>query len=287
MTTIAEKYNIPFPIKNYTLNAEAEEFLTQHIAYNPPINLLENISCGWELEVEGLTGENQTIKFKKWPRLYFAAIEDGSLKDFGQEFVTRGPLKNQHLELSLLELDYYNKLLKTGFKFSHRCSFHVHLDVTDITREQLSTIIQLYILTEPLFFSLCENHRAGNSYCIPLGLLSLTKKELFSASLKDTKYWALSLNRISDLGTLEFRALHGTNDLKLLFTWIRLIQSLKQAVLENYKETISQIMNLTSSNDTQHFLSEIIPIQLVHKLPDLTRNLDESLFTAKYFQGNY
>lgn len=289
MSTIAALYHIKFPIQNYTPPISHVKYLKEEIKETLPFKLLPNISCGWELEVEGLTEANITPEFKNHTRIYFVSVEDNSLKDYGTEYVTKGPLQNNNLEFSLLEINHYNKLLKHGFKFTHRCSFHVHLDVTDLSTEQVSNIILLYILTEPLFLSLCELHRKGNSYCIPLNILQLTQKDIKQIHHSDSKYWALSMNRLRDLGTLEFRSLHGTTDLNLLFTWIKLIQSLKHTVQNHPTSQLrSQVMRLSDQEDILNFLTNMIPIpHLYNKLPELTKELEESLFNAKYYLGNY
>lgn len=287
MNTVIEIYGVP-PPKNYYPSEEQREFFAAKVPTKAPFPLIKDINCGWELEVEGISAENVTLAYNKYPLIYCTHTEDGSLKDYGKEYIAKGPLMNEHLENSLIELNYINSLLKNGFNFTHRCSFHVHLNVADLPLSQVDAITTLYMLAEPLFMSYCENHRRGSSYCIPLNALQMTKKELQAVFHKETKYWAMSFNRITDLGTLEFRALHGTVNLELLFTWVSIIQSLKVAA-KQFNQKISKILNeIATPEEAVHFLMYIFPLQSVqNKLTGLTREIEDSLFNTKYFLGNH
>jgi hypothetical protein len=183
------------------------------------------IGTGWELEAENVKGANWKGG-DGWSFKTVLVTEDGSLKDYGSEFITKGGQKGDALYFSLLELERYHSLFSKPWNFSHRCSFHVHLDVRDFTLGELINLVGIYMFVEPLLFSKCEEHRAGNSYCVQLNHLSLDARSLMAMNLKETKYWALSLNRLRDLGTVEFRMRHGSARAQELMQWISYLHKL-------------------------------------------------------------
>ena len=127
---------------------------------------------GIEVEMEKQTLPAATYLWK--------CIEDGSLKDVGKEYVSL-PLKDEFVIYALEE--YEKGILKYNPKteFSHRCSIHVHMDVTKLTVGQLRALMATYLATENLFFALVQDHRIGNSYCYPLmDLCTKDKKEILN-----------------------------------------------------------------------------------------------------------
>lgn len=258
-----------------------------YLPKTPLQNILhETPFIGWELEAEGWDGNNVPDVIADQARQYLLKEEDGSLKDFGIEFITKGPMKGEQATNSLNEIKYIEEGLKNGFKFNHRCSFHVHLNVQNLTMEQLYAVTAAYILVEPFLFSLCEDHRRGNSYCVPLNVLSLTKRTLLQGNLQHTKYWALSFNRLNDLGTIEARMMHGHVETNKLQEWIKMLQSI--VIFGSILETSSNMMKLLNSIETDAQLQELAEQILQHKIQDqrIVTEMNESLFHARLFLQN-
>lgn len=183
---------------------------------------------GIEIELEKVPEINTFIPSS------FQMIEDGSLKEKGKEFITV-PIKFQYLEQELIRL---KKSLKT-FQISSRCSVHVHLNSRDFTLEELEVFIMLYCIFEKSFFNI-SGKRNNNNFCVPLYFYpSLVSAFLFHLKLKEisnfswNKYFSLNLSPIfggeskHKLGTIEFRHMEGTMDIKRIINWINLIVSLK------------------------------------------------------------
>lgn len=268
------------PLKQYfEFHASQPDILSPNLPAVPfkgvlPQNTLNpNITTGWEAEVENCI-------FPKPPQLFrIQAITDGSLKDNGMEFITFGGLKGKTLYDSILELSAIEASLNTPFKFSHRCSFHVHLDVTSFTWNQLFNLMALSMLAEPFLFSLCEEHRKGNSYCIPLNQLNLVKTDFQTLNYKETKYWALSVNRLTDLGTMEYRMMHGTTNPATLINWITLLHR-----LHNFAQSISTkelFLTLKRTPDVSGFLHGVLSTPV--NQPYLTEELSYARANATIF----
>lgn len=256
----------------------------------PPMDLLDTPYIGWELEAEGWSMQNAKNEFLfNEERTYILITDDGSLKDNGAELITRGPLQKKELYESLLEMQYIADNLVNGFSFSHRCSFHVHLNAQELTPIQLYAFITAYIVVEPLLFKLCEPHRQGNSYCIPLNILNITKKSLEQQEYAQTKYWALSLNRLMDLGTIEIRSHHGTSDIVKLQKWIKLLQHIYKFAEEtkSLAELTQQLTKVTTNEEKNTLIQTILG---TNEYNDLLSRLDletnDSLFNSIFFLEN-
>lgn len=250
----------------------------------PAPTLLDEPAIGWELEVEGYIKAHFSDELLNIPKyIYLDTVEDNSLKNHGIEFVTKGGLSGINLYNSLLEIAWVNENIKNGFLFSHRCSFHAHLDSAHFTYGQLKAFIMTFILIEPFLFSLCESHRKANSYCTPLNNLLIKQSGLDNIPFADTKYWSLSLNRLYDLGTLEIRMLHGTASISTLQQWLRILQNLWLYINQNDYETIKNaILNLRTTDNIRDLIAkEISPLLLNNTISN--REIKTALFNAKLF----
>jgi hypothetical protein len=240
----------------------------------PPNPMSSFIGTGWELEAENVKSINY-----KGPETVFKTIqmiEDGSLKDFGIEFITKGGQLGDSLYFSLLELELYANGYIKPWNFSHRCSFHVHLDVRDFSFGELLNIVGIYMFVEPIIFNMCEEHRAGNSYCIPLNHLNIDARSIMSMSLKETKYWALSLNRLRDLGTLEFRMRHGSNKAIELMEWISYLHNIFiYARSKNTDELFRMFTRLRTKESRENLVMEIFNYN--PKIKEIVKRLPEEL----------
>lgn len=71
--------------------------------------------------------------------------------------------------------------------------------------------------------------RRNNIHCVPLtetAMPALYKKPLPMLVKAWHKYTALNLKRLVDLGTMEFRHLHGTGDVQEFNTWLSVLENL-------------------------------------------------------------
>jgi len=186
--------------------------------------------CGTEYEIEDV----HVVKIKKFdigtdnPYWFgdLGAIKDGSLRNNGIEFVTRPVPFKRAIELFTELRDQ----LKLGSDpYSARTSTHVHVNVASLSTDQLKHFVLLYALFEPVFFKFAGDLRKHNTHCVPLGHTLLPGQYTKSiGTLVDiwSKYSAFNLKPVKTIGTVEFRHLFGTGDVKVYQQWLTMLKDL-------------------------------------------------------------
>jgi hypothetical protein len=192
-------------------------------------------SVGIEVELEG-------IRFAKSFGNLWIISSDGSLQN-GIELISV-PVWGTAITDALSELDTALKG-KTPY-LSFRTSVHVHLNVLDLSTDELAWLVKLYLFYEPALFRLHNDwSRYENIFCVP-ARKSLKIQEGYASLLHDlkrerlntregtyvaSKYAALNPNPVSSLGTLEFRHMGGCIDTKRISDWINILLQLKVAAI--------------------------------------------------------
>jgi len=183
---------------------------------------------------------------------YWNVKSDGSLRDGGVEFVTK-KLFGKDLTMALDELNEYliNEVDTEYSTPSDRCSVHIHLDVTDLDKNEYARLLIDYAIFENVLFHYCGEHRKHNLYCLPFAksdefkrtlshiLTSVTKNLDFKKYVNGfPKYSALNLNATSKYGSLEFRLHGGTYDMMRVKQWINIIMCLKKNCRNNTADNL-------------------------------------------------
>lgn len=178
---------------------------------------------------------------------HWSIVKDNSLR-YGSEFIFNGPKKGREIIEALTQLQMFFDTYKSqgeGPIASDRCSVHCHLDVRDLTGQELDNLIMVYILFERLLFAYVHPSRLKNNYCRPITdsgfkhtLINIRQNaapEKFAGALqiirnKCDKYSALNLLPLQSFGTVEFRHHEGTTSiLKGLLEWVNIILAFKLA----------------------------------------------------------
>lgn len=164
--------------------------------------------------------------------------------------------------------------------FNQRTSVHIHVDVVDMTKEELIRYFLLYTAFERILFRLCDETRQNNPYCLPNYMSEGTKYNLGKLigyiedeSMSGTKmqiqrwkkYCAMNLMNIVTIGTVEFRHLHGTIDAKEIKDWIRILLSLKKYAMEGMSK-YNDFPDVVSGFLPIDYMKEIFEDDLVEKL---------------------
>jgi Putative amidoligase enzyme len=187
---------------------------------------------------------------------YWTLHMDNSLRNAGIEFVSL-PLYGVDLCAALNSVS--NLKLKTkglwNPSFSSRCSTHIHLDIRDLNKEQLLSLVCLYTLFESVMFDYWSARRKHGVYCVPISeqdvisnvlsrTNSATSDDEIQASLEfcseSNRYSALNLAAIKKYGSLEFRQGDGTLDEEKIEVWIQILMCLKKYILEFSPKTMLQ-----------------------------------------------
>jgi hypothetical protein len=162
---------------------------------------------------------------------------DGSLRDSGLEFTFNGPLFGQDAETAINWL--IPKAKEAGYATSVRTGLHVHLDVRNLSSEELMRLCLLYSFVEPLLFAWAGKHREESVFCVPWYYATAATKEagallqhLTKAGAGDTpslllaekieRYAALNLQALSRFGSVEFRHMEMTFDISRINLLLRL-----------------------------------------------------------------
>lgn len=231
---------------------------------------------GIEIEVEGHNLPHVADK-------YWVTKDDHSLRG-GLEYVfaTPRPLKQVPTILKLLNKTFEAHGARPDFSF--RTSVHVHLNVQQLTYDQILNIMYTYLLVEGAMFNFCDERRSCNRFCLRLqdaeGILPILKN-MCSARDKDglraipadrIRYFGLNLEALSKFGSVEFRSLEGTIDTERITRWCKMIVSIRDYAMgcknimevhDNFvKRGAEQMLkdvfgDLCSSFDTKYAISQM------------------------------
>lgn len=195
----------------------------------------------WEgdigLEIETESREEYSVpKFAFWD-----AHTDGSLRNFGIEYVLKAPLD---FKTSFPKaLDEFQEKTK-GINFiqdSITTSVHTHLNFLNDTFITLGNFLTAYTLTENLLIRFSGPERLSNNFCLPMVdaeetyinimnmLAGLGKKNWSAISFEPerTKYGAINISALRNFGSLEIRSFRGTTDINTIKQWVGILNSLQ------------------------------------------------------------
>lgn len=212
---------------------------------------------GLELEMENFPMRADYAEFGG-----FLFTTDGSLRNDGVEAVTK-PVAIKHLQ-GLLEafFTHYN-INQTNY--SERCSTHVHFNIEPMEWENIASLCLLYQTVETLLFKFTGDDRDSNIFCVPWNQSSLSYNIVYnmqqngpSAFRRWQKYSALNLLPIHNLGTVEFRHLGGTCDVKKIMQWVFLLAKMFEYVLSTpYEEVKNEIKCMNTVSNYHEWLERV------------------------------
>lgn len=197
--------------------------------------VLPSAKVGIEVELERWDGLHVPEMF--WTR----QTEDHSLRNHGQEFVTRGGMIGNNIRAAVEEI--FDMAKRFGWDVGYpRAGIHIHLDVTDLNTEpnELAVLVSNYLMVEHMMFGFAGVHRRWTGYSVAMedgqfdfGTLGQVlfgnqpSKDLVSKLKALSKYQALNLNPLVRFGTIEFRHLPTTFDVERVMLWINTILAIK------------------------------------------------------------
>ena len=187
---------------------------------------------------------------------YWKSKHDGSLRNNGCEF-TSIPLRAYQVPYAL---DYLWKQMcqENDPDFSPRTSIHIHLNVRDMTVDQIKVLTLLYSIFERHFFHIAGTKREESIFCVPLYLSKQVQviKDIPYSLQNWHKYNAVNLGTITGtadvprFGTIEFRHLYGTMDNDIIINWINNILYLRQASLSyTFDELSDKVKDMNSTSE--------------------------------------
>lgn len=161
---------------------------------------------------------------------------DGSLRNYGVEFVSKGA--QTYLEVKKA-LDQFASKTK-GVKFIENAvgtSVHVHCNVSNDTLLTIGNFLVMLVLFENLLVEFSGESRRSNLFALPSRCAeenvdsiywmfkNLEKGQLGSIRFDESshKYAAINLSSLSKLGTIEIRCFRGTTDTEQIWNWVSLL----------------------------------------------------------------
>lgn len=165
----------------------------------------------------------------------FVVKNDGSLMNFGLEFVSKTPKSKEDLIR-----DVKNLLSKPPFNRDYieteRTSTHIHYNVQNWTNNELFTFLAVYYSIEGVLFKYVGKSRISNLFCLPLYdaeysdelFLNLYKQDYRSIRrrFETYKYAALNIASVARLGTIEFRHMYGTKNPEQIWEWLEVLDQI-------------------------------------------------------------
>lgn len=222
---------------------------------------------GLEVEVEG----DGLLFLEYSDKCPWKTVRDGSLRGeyphHSCEYVLHRPIPYGKVSSALQVL---KRCLDSAdnVNFSFRTSIHVHYNVQEFTPVQVMNLIYTYTLIEGAMMNFCGKGRLNNRFCLRVrdaeGIIPILQ-EAFSSELGSFKelneelarYSALNVCAIKKYGSIEFRGMEGTSDIKRLMTWITAIANLGEFAKE--QKSPSTIYNkYVNYDDKTDFLKEVL-----------------------------
>lgn len=252
------------------------------IPNNQPVSnaLCLHSLVGIEVELEEVTK-----KVPDYVRQWWAVVEDHSLRNNGLEFKSGMPYAGLNLVKSLEALNTFCATFKPGI--GERTSTHVHINVLDMTPEQLFKMILVYAIFEQALFRVCGEERVNNIFCGSimhcegnveiLGALGTLTAEGLHKSLavgqEGGKYSSLNVQTITRFGTVEFRGHKGCFDKDEILKWVNLLLHLKKFATE-YQGSPTEIVEYISRFSARELASSVFEMDVPLVISD---NLDEEI----------
>lgn len=129
------------------------------------------------------------------------------------------------------------------------CGLHVHVDVSDFTREQTQRLIALWLRYEPFYFQMVPAARRANRYCKAMRTTSWTADTAMNAPtraavaraltastdatfkrelgmLASDRYYSMNLTHLWLSGRVEFRLHSGTLNYGKIRQWVLWLMAL-------------------------------------------------------------
>lgn len=238
---------------------------------------------GIEVEVENVKSIDPNITLGFW-----RVDEDGSLRNNGREFIS-SPLRSGYIEPAL---NHLFAGINADVDFSPRTSIHIHLNARTFTPENLCAFVMAYMAVENLLFKFAGNNRRSNIYCVPIQDTAIFDKLPKEWGLRTldlirrswSKYTALNLVPLADKGTVEFRHMPGTSDIKRLMVWISMIQKLKLFAFSNEcSKLLDTITRLNTNSEYRKFVETIFGEYAVYlDLSNLQTDMEMAVTMVKH-----
>jgi len=167
------------------------------------------------------------------------ANSDGSLRDFGMEFILKEPLFYLDAVAALDDFGVKTKTVKF-LEGTPSTSVHVHVNMAEETLLTMANFIVAYALYENLLLEYSGESRRSNLFALGIrsaegslhNILKLFtganegKYQALVHSESYVKYAALNIATLARFGSIEIRCFRGTTNVKEIQEWLSIINKL-------------------------------------------------------------
>ena len=186
---------------------------------------------------------------------------DGSLRNAGMEFKSSRDYGLNDAKSSLNHLHIFLENNGIEPEANPRCGVHVHMDVRDMSHEQVYNLLCNYSMIEPTFFAYVNNYgedREGSHFCVPYyhlrdraAALMTAFKEYNIDNIQNfgRKYMALNVLPYLDFGSVEWRQFPAILPVTGISEWLD--------ILDKFKERSK--LGVFSEEEIQPWLDEVLP----------------------------
>lgn len=241
------------------------------------------------------------------------AVKDGSLRNFGVEFVFKKPLDLSGVRKALEEFKKGTKDVKF-LEGEVGTSTHVHCNVQNESLLFLGNFLSLLILFENLLVEYSGETRRSNLFALPTksaegNLVTIIKMfrglekgrlNEINISEENSKYAAINICNLSSLGSVEIRSFRGTTDADAILNWVSLldriyevarmpgltpkgiIDEMRRRPFEFYSEVFGNLRDLLRTKDFERLLlpnvsGNLFYVAMIAKAVDWER-IDENVW---------
>jgi len=195
----------------------------------------------------GIEIETESANSYPVPRMsYWKCDTDGSLRNFGIEYILRKPINYKEVDSALEE--FSSTLVDVKFLDSVYTSIHVHVNISRMTLSEIASFYTAYCLFEEVLTRYCGPTRNGNLFCLKNSLanrgvntLSRLYRTIDSGDLREIdnilcngtfnenqlKYAACNIATMCRFQSLEIRTHKGTTNVAEIKRWIDIIECIK------------------------------------------------------------
>ena len=159
---------------------------------------------------------------------YWSWHSDGSVRgERTGELVLRNPTNPMDFDTAIRE---YRERVMGEVSVNESCGMHVHIDVCDLTLEELRGVLLFYSVLERTIYKYCGEGRDTNNFCVPLWEC-WSKVDWLGGNLtvdNSLRYCGLNLAAIRKFGSIEFRMHPGVVDAGKIASWVGLCARIKE-----------------------------------------------------------
>lgn len=230
-------------------------------------------------ETQGDVGVEIEVEGSNLPRTgeHWIVTQDGSLRGESCEYVLSQPLSLPETKEALAYLAHRYEETGAEIADSPRCGVHIHVNCQELTIIQLYNFMTLYLILEDLLVRWCGEEREGNLFCLRAKdaeyLLFVLEQALEDKQFRrrfssdELRYASMNVNALPRYGSLEFRAMRGTQDMSLIYNWAETLVRLREKAKE-YPNPIEIIMQM-SGDGYESFLQGSVGDDMASTLMEL------------------